>query len=240
MSTKIPMLKVIRMVKRRKDLTLAQFKDYWMTRHAELHRRALDLCPVKKVVASFATGEVALGGTEAQFDAMTALYFDSLEDLRAARSGPVPKMMAEDEKNFVGHPPISIIADEYLMSQKPGADRILKQSGQLKIIRTVYRRKDLSHQQFKDYWLNNHSRLEDRVVRESPTQHIVASFALPEPGKDPDMDGMVELYYASLEDIRAMFASPLPQMMRDDEANFVQMDAPAIRAVTEEFLIAGG
>jgi uncharacterized protein (TIGR02118 family) len=232
------MHKIIRMTKRRKDMTLAQFKEHWLGKHAELHRKSLDMAPVKKVVASFSTGEVALGGTESQFDAMVAIYFDSLEDLRAAKAGPVGKMMAEDEKNFVDHAPISIIAEEFVMSQKPGAGERLKKSGQLKIIRTVYRRNDLTHQQFKDYWLNNHSKLEDIVVKESPTQYIVATFAIPEPGKQPDMDGMVELYYNSQDDIRAMFTSKVPQMMRDDEANFVQMDAPAIRAVTEEHVIA--
>jgi len=231
------MHKIIRMVKRRKDMTLAQFKDYWLTTHAELHRKSLDMAPVQKVVASFSTGEVALGGVEPQFDAMTAVYFNSLEDLRAAKAGPMGKMMLEDEKNFVDHAPISIVAEEFIMSQKPGADKLLKKAGQLKIIRTVYRRRDLSFQQFKDYWLNNHSKLEDRVVKESPTQYIVATFAVTEPGKEPDMDGMVELYYQSQDDIRAMFASKIPQMMRDDEQNFVQMDAPAIRAVTEEHVI---
>jgi uncharacterized protein (TIGR02118 family) len=106
-----------------------------------------------------------------------------------------------------------------------------------KTIRMVKRRKELTLAQFKDYWLNNHSKLEDRVVQESPTQYIVATFAVTEPGTEPDMDGMVELYYQSQDDIRAMFSSKIPQMMRDDEQNFVQMDAPAIRAVTEEHLI---
>ena len=232
------MFKIIRMVKRRRDMTLAQFKEYWLTKHAELHRKSLDLYPVRRIVASFSTGEVALGGTESQFDAMTAIYFDTLEDLRAAKAGPVPRMMADDEKNFVESVPINIVADEHVMSRKPGVEKVLKKSGQLKIIRTVYRRKDLTHQQFKDYWLNNHSKLENIVVTQSPTQYIVATFAIAEPGREPDMDGMVELYYQSVEDIRAMFASKIPQMMRDDEQNFVQMDAPAIRAVTEEHLIA--
>ena len=36
------------------------------------------------------------------------------------------------------------------------------------------------------------------------------------------------------EDIRTMFAGPIPAMMRKDEESFVQMDALAIRAVCEE------
>jgi hypothetical protein len=34
-----------------------------------------------------------------------------------------------------------------------------------------------------------------------------------------------------------MFASPIPAMMRKDEENFVQMDAPAIRFIADEFTI---
>jgi hypothetical protein len=48
---------------------------------------------------------------------------------------------------------------------------------------------------------------------------------------------MVELYFKSTDDIRAMFASSIPAMMREDEKNFVQMDAPAIRFVADEFIV---
>ena len=73
------MYKIIRMVKRRKDLTLAQFKDYWLTRHAGLQRRSLDMAPVRKVVASFSTGEVALGGAGGEVDAMSGGYFKTIQ-----------------------------------------------------------------------------------------------------------------------------------------------------------------
>jgi uncharacterized protein (TIGR02118 family) len=136
--------------------------------------------------------------------------------------------------DLVGETVVRIKADEHLMSHKPGGGQT-----KLKIVRTVYRRKDLTHQQFKDYWLKNHSKLEDRVIAESPVQRIVATFAIPQPGKNPDIDGMVELYFNRQEDIRAMFAGPIPAMMRKDEENFVQMDAPAIRAVCEEYAVRG-
>ena len=41
----------------------------------------------------------------------------------------------------------------------------------------------------------------------------------------------------TVEDIRAMFAGPVPAMMRKDEENFVQMNAPAVRLVAEEYVI---
>jgi uncharacterized protein (TIGR02118 family) len=194
--------KVVR-ISKRGALTPAQFKD-------EL-RDPRGSSPARTVI-SLSTGEVALGGTEAPFDGMVALYYPTLEKARAA----------------AGRWNDAVVCDEHLMSQKPDPEM------RIKIIRTVARRRDLSHAQFKDYWLKNHSRLEDRVIAESPVQRIVATFAVPEPGKDPAFDGMVELYFAGVADIRAMFAGPIPAMMRKDEENFVQMDAPAIRLVAQE------
>jgi hypothetical protein len=87
--------------------------------------------------------------------------------------------------------------------------------------------------------LRNHARLEDVVIRQSPVVRIVATFAVLDglDGKKPPFDGMVELYFKSTDDIRAMFASSIPAMMREDEKNFVQMDAPAIRFVADEFIV---
>jgi uncharacterized protein (TIGR02118 family) len=205
------MFKVIRMAKRGAAVSSGQFRDDWLRRTRESGKGA------QRLVASIATGEIALGGQVPPFDAMAALYYPSLQQARAAFT------LVPGE--------IGIVAEEHLMSQKPDPDM------KIKIVRTVYRRRDLGHTQFRDYWLNNHSKLEDRVIAESPVQRIVATFAVPEPGKDPAFDGMVELYFRSAEDIRAMFAGPIPAMMRKDEENFVQMDAPAVRLVAEEFVL---
>src|SRR5260221_13232599 len=68
-------------------------------------------------------------------------------------------------------------------------------------------------------------------------ERIIASFALPGNPVVPDFDGLAELYFAKVEDIRAMFAGPVPAMMRKDEENFVQMNAPAVRLVAKEYVI---
>ena len=231
-------VKIIRLVKRRADLTLAQFKDYWLTRHAEHERRAIATTPLQKVVASIATGEVALGAVEPPFDGMVALYFGSLEDARGTLSGPGAAAMLEDAKNLVD-PRSSprIFADEYLVSEKEDASGTIRRSGQLKTIRTISRRRDLTHAQFKEYWLSQHSRLEREVIETTSVQRIIASFALPENPVVPEFDGLAELYFAKVEDIRAMFAGPVPAMMRKDEENFVQMNAPAVRLIAEEYVI---
>jgi uncharacterized protein (TIGR02118 family) len=236
---KSTMIKIVRMVKRRPEFTPAQFKDYWLTHHAELERRAIAETPLQRVVASISTGEVAAGAEAPPFDGMVALYFRTLEEARATFAGPATSAMREDAKNFTARDPIppQIFAEEYLVAEKPDAAATMKPSGQLKIIRTVYRRRDLSRRQFRDYWLENHSKLEGQVIAATPMQRIVATFAVDEYREDPDFDGMAELYFGRVEDIREMFAGPIPAMMRKDEENFVQMDAPAVRLVAEEYLI---
>ena len=232
------MHKLIRLVKRKAGLTPAQFKEHWLGPHAKLQQAAIATNPSRRVAANIATGE-SFGGGAPPFDGMIEAWFDTLDDAhKAMASTPAMLAVRADVPNFIdlAASPAHMLTEEFVMTQKPGA--ATKPGGQLKIIRTVYRRKDLTLAQFKDYWLNNHAKLEDRVNRESPVTKIVATFAVPEPGKEPDFDGMVELYFNSVDDIRAMFAGPIPAMMRKDEENFVQMDAPAIRVVAEEFTMA--
>lgn len=181
-----------------------------------------------------------MGGAEPPFDAMLAVYFDSLADARTSCGGGKLADLLDDDRGCIdaGAPLQEMIAEEYQMGEKGDAAAVLRGSRRLKIIRTVFRRNDLSPQQFKDYWLHNHSKLEDIVIRQSPVIRIVATFAVPAAldGKAAPFDGMVELYFKSGEEIRSMFASAIPAMMRKDEENFVQMDAPAIRFVADEFI----
>lgn len=232
--------KYMRMIKRRPGITLKQFRDYWLEGCAELDKQAMDKTTIRRLVKNIGTGEVAMGGAEPPFDAMLALFFDSLADAQMTCSSEFAVLFGDDP-NYVDTtiPVQEMIADEYQMGEKPDAASALAGSRRLKIIRTVYRRNDLDPQQFKAYWLRNHARLEDVVIRQSPVVRIIATFAIPAGlhGQKPPFDGMVELYFKSTEDLRTMFASSIPAMMRKDEENFVQMDAPAIRFVADEFII---
>ncbi len=233
-----PVYKYLRLLKRKAEVTPEAFREHWLEGCAEEDRRALETTRVRRVVKSVGTGEVALGGTAPPFDAMLTLYFDNLADARAICAGGRLERVFKFNHDFIdtAAPVQEMIAEEYRMGEKPDAPAILSSGGQLKIIRTVYRRKDLSHQQFKDYWLNNHAKLEDVVIARSPVVRIVATFAVPDglEGRTPPFDGMAELYFRAPSDIRSTFASEIPAMMRKDEENFVQMDAPAIRFIANE------
>ena len=235
-----PTYKYICMIKRRSGLTLRQFRDHWLDGRAERDRRTVERTAIRRIVKNVSTGEVAMGGAEPPFDAMLAVYFDSLADARTMCGEGRLADLLEDDPSYVaaGSPVQEMIADEYQMGEKTDAAAALAGTRRLKIIRAVFRRNDLNPQQFKDYWLRNHSKLEDVVIRQSPVIRIVATFAVPAAldGKPAPFDGMVELYFRSAEEIRSMFASAIPAMMRKDEENFVQMDAPAIRFIADEFI----
>ena len=209
------MFKLIRMVKRGDKLP-AEFRQEWLERHRELRKTA------NKLIASVvADGKIL--GDEAPYDGVAALYFPTEKEARAAEDKGIAKGS------------ISLVADEKVLFERTGAT--LKGLGQLKVILTAVRKKELSPAQFKDAALKGYAKAESKALMESGIQRIVASFALPEAGEDPAFDGMLEIYFATSDEIKAAFGSPVIGMLRKDEETLVRLDAPEIRIVAEEHVL---
>ena len=121
----------------------------------------------------------------------------------------------------------------------------------VKMVQLAKRRKDLTHEQFKSYWLTEHNRkIEQRLVNMGRRRKIVASFAegilSPEglvPGREPPFDGMLEMFYENdtLEDIKATFGDPeFPPFLAElyeDEENFVDPE-PRDSILIEHYVMA--
>lgn len=90
----------------------------------------------------------------------------------------------------------------------------------IKVIGLVKRRPDMTQQQFRDYWLNQHSKLERASLARNPVQRIVVNFTEENMIGAAPFDGMVELYYASREEMQRQWSSGHDTTMRADEANF--------------------
>ncbi|MPZ23305.1 MAG: EthD family reductase [Dehalococcoidia bacterium] len=110
----------------------------------------------------------------------------------------------------------------------------------VKLVRTVKRRGDLTQEQFKEYWLTQHAKLEQQVVSSTPgREKIVVSFPLETiEGVEPPWDGMVEVYFESMEAVRKPASVDLRQRLLDDEANFIDLTESRIHVLTEEHLVA--
>ena len=193
--------KVVRMAKRGDKLPL-EFKQEWVDLNSQLKRAS------NKVVISIPTSE------KAPFDGFAAMHYSNA---------------AKAKETLADHPGRQeVLCEEFVSGEKLDAAKTLKAKDQIKVIRLIIRKKDLSLAEFRDYWMKNYAKLEKRLTVETPVLRVVATFALPpDPGaNEPYFDGMEELYLASLEDFNAMLASPIPALMRKEEENFVQLDAP--------------
>ena len=93
-------IKVVRTIIRHKDLSLAQFKDYWLKNYVKLEKRLTIETPVQRIVASFALPPEP-GGNEPAFDGMEEIYVASAEDLNAMLASPIPALMRKEEESFV-------------------------------------------------------------------------------------------------------------------------------------------
>ena len=193
--------KVVRMAKRGDKLPL-EFKQEWVDLNSQLKRAS------NKVVIGIPTSE------KPAFDGFAAMHYSNA---------------AKAKETLADHPGRQeVLCEEFVSGEKLDAAKTLKAKDQIKVIRLIIRKKDLSLAEFRDYWMKNYAKLEKRLTVETPVLRVVANFALPpDPGaNEPYFDGMEELYLATLEDFNAMLASPIPALMRKEEENFVQLDAP--------------
>ena len=198
---------------KRGDKLPAEFRQEWLERNRELRKTA------GKLLASvIAEGNILPG--EPLYDGVASLYYPTIVEARAAH-----------EKD-IGKDAISVIAEERVLFEKSGAT--YKTMGQLKVILTDVRKKDLTPAQFKEAASKVYAKVESKTMIDAGVQKMVLSFATPEKGKDPAFDSMLEVYFTTADEIKNAFGSPVIAQMRQEIEAFVDLDAPEIRMVVEE------
>lgn len=105
------MLKLTFCLRRRTGLTLAEFQDYWVNRHAPLVRRLQPaLGMVRYVQVHRLDGDLADGmrrarGAPEPYDGVAELWWESEESFRAAGrnsgSREAGRLLLEDEAKFI-------------------------------------------------------------------------------------------------------------------------------------------
>jgi hypothetical protein len=173
--------KVVRMAKRGDKLPL-EFKQEWIELHSQYKRTS------NKVVVSMPTSE------KSPFDGFAAMHYSNA---------------AKAKETLADHPGRQeVLCEEFVSGERLDAAKTLKSKDQVKVVRLIIRKKDLSLAQFKDHWLKNYSKLEKRLTVETPVLRVVASFAVPpeaganEPDPGADAQGGGELRAARRADQR--------------------------------------
>lgn len=90
----------------------------------------------------------------------------------------------------------------------------------LKLVNLLVRADDLTHEEFVDYWFDEHAPLAEDLPH-------AKKYATSVPG-DPERseyDGVVELYFEDMGDLQAAFESEVGQAVQADLAEFAKPDA---------------
>ena len=91
------MIKVVYCITKRQDLTDAEFFNYWRDVHGPI---GAEIPRLRRLVQSHRV-DGGGGPWPCDFDGVAELWFDSFEDLCAARASSQWQVSTEDEANFI-------------------------------------------------------------------------------------------------------------------------------------------
>lgn len=102
------MVKLVYCITKKKDLSDEEFFRHWRNVHGPIGARIPRLC---KLVQS---RRITLPGDkfEPDYDGMAELWFDTIEDLLAARQSSEWKASSDDESNFIDHTKVAYFVTE--------------------------------------------------------------------------------------------------------------------------------
>ena len=119
----------------------------------------------------------------------------------------------------------------------------------IKLIMCLYRRSDISREQFQDYWLNKHGPFFQKNAAAMRAKRYVQSHTIETPlnegmkssrGLQPAYDGVAEVWFESEEDLMEAMSSPegqkLSATLLEDEGNFIDHSRSSAFLVREHEL----
>ncbi|ELZ98171.1 hypothetical protein C440_02948 [Haloferax mucosum ATCC BAA-1512] len=204
-----------------------EFVEYWQQNHTPIAREIEGVVRYQTVLPA--------DPEAAEFDGLAELYFDDLDDLYAALGSEgsrdydpakgKAKQAREDVDNFldIDRRP-RIIGEETVEKDETGGDT----TGLYKHSAFLVRKDGMSHDEFLDHWANTHVPL----AREIPGVVRYARVVPTDP-ENAEFDGIAELYFESLDALRAGLGhessrdydpdDPKAKAPREDVDNFLSI-----------------
>ena len=111
------MIKIVALIKRRPDLTLEAFRDYYEHQHAPLFRRVIPREVADAITHYVQNHAVRLGtgATETPYDCVTEIGFDNLAGMQVWSRwylGEDGSVLRDDEEHFMDLPRRVVIVTE--------------------------------------------------------------------------------------------------------------------------------
>ncbi|MCT9096728.1 EthD domain-containing protein [Haloarchaeobius sp. HME9146] len=195
------MFKHIALLVRQDDMTHEEFVDYWQNNHTPIARDIEGVVRYQTVLPT--------DPENAEFDGLAELYFETLDDLHEALGSegsrdydPTREVAAkarEDVNNFldIERRP-RFIGEEKIWKDEVAGDT----DGLYKHSAFLVRKDGMTHEEFRDYWENNHSPLAKDIEGVVRYQTVY-----PTDPENAEFDGVAELYFETLDDLHEALGS---------------------------------
>jgi uncharacterized protein (TIGR02118 family) len=222
------MYKHVALLVRQDGLSHDEFVDYWQTNHTPIAREIEGVVRYATVLPADADAAGFDGIAELYFEELDALY-DALGSEGSRDYDPAKgkaKEAREDVNNFLAlEERPRLIGEEIVEKDETGGDTtdLYKHSAFL------VRKDGMTHEEFLDHWANEHV----PIAREIPGVVRYARVVPTEP-EAAEFDGIAELYFESLDALRAALGEsgsrdydpdhPKALEAREDVDNFLSLE----------------
>ncbi len=206
------MIKVVSVIKRRSDMSVEAFQDYWGNQHSQL---VIQLPSLKRYVQS----HTRLSGYKNQnpaVDGISELWFDDTDALVALQNSSLLGKVADDEKKFIDtSSQIQLLVEEHVIKDGSIAD------GGVKNIEIVRRKSGMQVEAFQRHWRETHGPLGAAIPQVDRYVQNHARLSSYQGGREPQIDGLALTWFDDVDAMRASAKTPEYDHTRADEDNFV-------------------
>jgi uncharacterized protein (TIGR02118 family) len=221
------MVKVLTFIKRRPDMAVEAFQDYWLTRHPAVVTR---LPGIRRYVQSHALPSAYRKG-EPPWDGIAEVWADDTEALRAMTRSPEHAHVQADEAAFIDRSRMGFIVTEehVLVDGVPGPEAV-------KGVEFLTRRPGTSVDVFQRHWREHHGPILRgipglvRCVLSATRRSAYTA------GRAPVYDGATLMWFDSPDALRTAAASSAYADAVADRAHFLTPGSPPF-IVTREHVI---
>jgi uncharacterized protein (TIGR02118 family) len=216
------MVKAFNFFKRKPELSVERFREYWLNQHAAV---ILAIPEVRKYIASIALPSSYRNNHEPLYDGISEAWFDDEETIRRIADSPPLRAAITDDAVFINTSKAgSIITDEIV--QKEGATP----RDAVKVLSLLTRKHGTDVASFQSYWRTSHGPLAAKLPQ---TRRYVQCHVRPSAyadGRTPRYDGVAEVWFDDFDAVRASANAEAYRDMRADEPKFLSVPFPVIFA----------
>jgi uncharacterized protein (TIGR02118 family) len=235
------MIKISELLVRKPGMSRAEFHDYWRRVHGPL---VMSISDIRRHVVKYVQAHTLpdwfsfLAGDGPLYDGVAEVWCEGIDDAQRMFEEPkFAELVTPDERQFLDMDrTVILLMSQHLVYQRPGASI----HGGVKLFELPVRRGGMSRDECQRYWQEIHAPLvlgaADMI---KPLRRYVQSHSLADgtAGLPPmRYDGMAELWFDSVEDLKACFGRQYMDVVHPDEPKFVDPQRSSA-LVAKEYLV---